>query len=387
MKKKIAFLINSMGAAGAEKTVATIINQLKVEYDIHLILLTEFIEVPLEKEGITLRIIDKSPLHSKNRSLDILKIPILAHKVRKYLQRHDIGLCISFLNRSNFINGFVKRLGWKGTTILCERIHTSSHYSTSSFGDRLGRFLVKKLYNYGDLVITNSQGMAEDLKQNFNIHRPLTLLYNAINLEQTHQRSLELVDDAHFTPFTFVLAGRFHEQKNHRLLIDAVKEIENLSFQVLLIGKGPLEMEMQEYARSLGLGDKVQFLGFKPNPIKYIARSHCFLMTSNYEGFPNVLLESLACGTPVISTDCPTGPRELLDERGYTPTPATSTEYLQYGIIVPLGNTKTLADTMKQVILDPHILEGYKEKARERAADFSVSRTIERFQAIIKPYL
>ncbi len=386
MKKKIAFLINSMAAAGAEKTVATIINNLKDGFDIHLILLNKFIEVPLETDGITIIEIDHSPIYSKNRIMDIAKIPVLARRLKKYLREHEIGLCISFLNRSNFINAFARRSGWKGSTILCERIHTSSHYAGRSMGDRVGRFLVKKLYNYSDLVVTNSEGMAYDLKENFGIRRPLTVLYNAIDLELTEARSKEVVDDADFTPFSFILAGRFHSQKNHRLLLDAVKEIESLDFKVLLIGKGALEGEMRQYAQDIGVAHKVQFLGFQPNPIKYIARSSCFLMTSNYEGFPNVLLEALACGIPVISTDCPTGPRELLDEH-YRPEPATTAEYLKYGIIVPLRDKHVLAETMRAVFSDPGILTRYKEVAKQRAGDFSTARTIAHFKDIVTPYL
>jgi N-acetylgalactosamine-N,N'-diacetylbacillosaminyl-diphospho-undecaprenol 4-alpha-N-acetylgalactosaminyltransferase len=123
----------------------------------------------------------------------------------------------------------------------------------------------------------------------------------------------------------------------------------------------------------MGMKDKVIFTGFDKNPFKYVSRSDCFVLSSDVEGFPNVLIEALACGKPVISTDCSSGPRELL-------APATDlhhraiTDYEigEYGILTPVGDVSALAAAMKKMYENAALRKQFSEKAAGRAEKFDV---------------
>ena len=385
-KNKIAFFINSLASAGAEKVVSILLNSFSDEYEVHLILLNNIIEVPVNRVKMPVTIIDTDRPSEGSKVFDILKIPLLASRLKTYLTENKIDICISFLNRSNFIACFAKKTGWKGKLIICERAHTSSVYNNHSIAGKTGRFLVRRLYKNADLIITNAIGQSEDLRETYRLKNKITVIYNPIDLDQHAVKSAEPVTDFTFTKFTFILSGRFHPQKNHSLLLHAVTLIKHLDFEVLLIGRGPGEQMAKNLAAELGIENKIKFLGFKANPIKYAAAADCTIMSSDYEGFPNVLLESLASGTPVISTDCPTGPRELLSgefKKGY----ASHAEYLPYGILVPAGNREILAAEMKNMLTDAELLKKYAAVSRSRAADFRRENIIAQFRAALQSLL
>jgi N-acetylgalactosamine-N,N'-diacetylbacillosaminyl-diphospho-undecaprenol 4-alpha-N-acetylgalactosaminyltransferase len=376
-KKKIAFFINSMSAGGAEKVVSLVIGSLRNEFDIHLILLNPTIEVDFDQSAVHLKSIDTAKIGSGG-IMDIVKMPFLALRLKRYLRQQGIGHCISFLNRPNFITAIARLLGWKGRSILCERVHTSSYYNQKSLAGRVGQWLVRNLYNHCDMLIVNAEGMAVDLREHFGVKRPIRVIYNSIDLATTQQKAAMPVSDQSFDEFTFILPGRFHPQKNHGLLVAAVQQIAHLPFKVLLVGKGETEAAVREAVSAVGLQHKIIFAGFQSNPLRYVSKSHCVLLTSDFEGFPNVLLEALACGRPIISTDCLTGPRELLSGR-FQKEPATDIEQLAYGILVPVNDKDALARAMQLVIENPALLSHYAAVSQQRAADFDLAKTVTQF--------
>ena len=383
-KKKLAIIINSLCRGGAEKIVSLIINNFYQEYEIHLLMLNPTIEFDLPYSEITVKTIDDSSLYAKNRTLDILKLPLLGLRLKRYLEKNEIEVCYSFLRRPNFITGFCKLLGWKGYAIISERQHTSSSYAPNSLTERIGHFLIKKLYRQADLVTSNSFGMEDDLKQNFGITNPSLVIYNPINIQEQELLAKHPIESLGVDKkFTFIIVGRLHEVKNHKLLFQAIKLLEKESFQVLVVGRGEIEGQLKELTRSLKIDKKVKFLGFKPNVYSYLARSHCFLMTSYSEGFPNALLEALASGIPVISTDCPTGPRELLTGVFDPTAHATDVEFAEYGILVPNNEVKPLANAMQRMLRDAKLRQHYTQKGKIRSLDFDQPVLISEFRQML----
>lgn len=381
-KKKIAFFINSMAAGGAEKVVSLLISNLQHEFDIHLILLNRTMEVGFDQTAATIYAFNNNPVNNTGGIIDVVKMPMIARRLKKYLNEQGIVHCISFLSRPNFITALARRMGWQGKVILCERVHTSSYYNSQTLAGKVGQWLVRNLYNHCDLLVVNAEGMAVDLRTTFKVQKPIRVVYNAIDLVASKQRAAVFVSDYAFTEFTFVLPGRFHAQKNHALLLAAVQQIAHLPFKVLLIGQGQLEDSLREKVVAMGLQHKIIFIGFRENPLPYIAKSDCLVMTSDYEGFPNVLLEALACGTPIISTDCRTGPRELLGGT-FKEEVATGIEQLPFGILVPVNDKNELAKAMQTVMENPALLAHYKESAQKRINDFDVPNILGQFKAVI----
>jgi N-acetylgalactosamine-N,N'-diacetylbacillosaminyl-diphospho-undecaprenol 4-alpha-N-acetylgalactosaminyltransferase len=229
-------------------------------------------------------------------------------------------------------------------------------------------------YKRADLVLANSYAMRTDLIENFKIKTPVRVIYNPIDLHfiKTHTGEVpDMVFDKNC--FYFVNVGGFRKEKNHLLLIQAFFILKNLPCKLVIVGGGVMEEELKQKVKDLGLMDRVIFTGFDNNPFKYVNRSDCFVLSSDVEGFPNVLIEALACGKPVISTDCSSGPRELL-------APATDLHHRainnyeigEYGILTPANDVIALAAAMKKMMEDADLRKHFEGKAPGRAQQFDV---------------
>ncbi|HRI26288.1 MAG TPA: glycosyltransferase, partial [Ferruginibacter sp.] len=251
---------------------------------------------------------------------------------------------------------------------------TTMQQSHSTIYRMFSKFMVMFSYKRADLVLANSYAMQTDLVENFRIKTPVRVIYNPIDLHfiKTHvDEEPDYVFDRN--TFYFVNVGGFRKEKNHLLLLQAFFILKNLPCKLLIVGGGVMEEELKQKVHDMGMMDKVVFTGFEKNPFKYVSRSDCFVLSSDVEGFPNVLIEALACGKPVISTDCSSGPRELL-------APATDLHHRaiidyeigEYGILTPVGDVSALAAAMKKMYEDAALRKQFAEKAAGRAEKFDV---------------
>jgi len=176
--------------------------------------------------------------------------------------------------------------------------------------------LYRRFYCNHDEVICQSRYMRDDLVRNFRfpasksriIHNPVDVDYiRALAMQSPTSPPIE----SHAV--NFVAAGRLDPEKGFDLLIEALAVLNRTSVHLTLLGEGPLEGDLKRRAAQRGLGDRIHFVGFQANPFSWFARSDALVLSSRYEGFPNVVLESLACGTPVIAVPAPGGTREILD--------------------------------------------------------------------------
>ncbi|MCK9455650.1 glycosyltransferase, partial [Sulfurimonas sp.] len=181
--------------------------------------------------------------------------------------------------------------------------------------------------------------------------------------------------------FTFITVGRVDSGKNHKLLVEAIKDIDA---KLYIVGDGELRSALEEQIRELNLKDKVVLLGRQSNPYKYLAKADCFVFSSLYEGFPNVLIEALACGLPVISGDCQSGPREILaPESDVKIQLKDEVEFAEYGILVPLNSVEKLKEAMNKIMTSEDLRNRYKEKAQQRARGFDVKKIIKQYEDVI----
>src|SRR5262249_39562071 len=162
------------------------------------------------------------------------------------------------------------------------------------------------------------EGIAAQLSEGFGVPRArMKTIYNGYPSERIRQLAAEPLPTEFATSFnrpTVVNVGSFIHQKGQEDLIRAValarQQVPDI--QLCLVGQGSRQAEYESLAKSLGIEDAILFVGFDTNPYRYVARSQVFVLPSRFEGFPNVLAEAMLCGLPVIATDCPTGPREIL---------------------------------------------------------------------------
>jgi glycosyltransferase involved in cell wall biosynthesis len=215
-----------------------------------------------------------------------------------------------------------------------------------------------RAFGTADAVIAVSEGVKSGLVSDLSVPpERVEVIYNMVDLEAS--RRLSLVRTEMFAPgrFHVVTVGRLVHQKGNDVILLAIeilvreRGLDRLQWH--FVGDGPLRAELELQAKSLGLADHVQFHGYRANPYSYYRAADLFVLASRYEGFGCVLIEAMACGVPVVATDCPSGPREILDDG-------------RYGTLVPVDDPGALAEAVQQaagstVRNDParEVIEGY----------------------------
>ena len=372
-KPKLLIFINTLQTGGAERVVSLLLSHLKDDFEIHLALYSNYVDYTIPPE---IKLLDlKQPL-LQNKIIRFLKLPQIALKLYRYCTKNNINNSVAFLYRPCYINAIMKSfLGYRGHVIMCEGTHQTTMQESHSVIYRMfSKFMVMYSYKRADIILANSYAIQTDLIENFKIKTPVRVIYNPVDLHLIKSHA-EVVPDFVFEDhiFYFITVGNLRKEKNQLLLIQAFFILKNLPCKLLIVGAGVMEDELKQKVKDLGLMDKIVFCGFDKNPFKYVSRSNCFVLSSDVEGFPNVLIEALACGKPVISTDCSSGPRELLAPATDLHHRALNTyEIGEYGILTPVKDVISLANAMKKMYEDATLRNQFAAKAAKRAEQFDV---------------
>lgn len=373
MKKKLSILIYSLSNGGAERVVSILLNQFKEKYDISLYLMNDtiFYEIPKDVKIVYLE--KSNPNESPIKKF--IKLILLAIKYKK-INNSDISL--SFMNRPNYINILAKIFGMKSKVIISERAMPSLQHSNGLQG-KVNRFLIKNLYKYSDVITANSFGNSKDLIENFCCKKVVTMnnIFDTIKINELSNEKISFRDNN----FTFITVGRLDNGKNHSIMIDAIKSIDA---KLYIIGDGELRSTLENRIIEDSLEDKVIFLDRQINPYKYISQADCFLFSSSHEGYPNVLVEALICGLPIISTDCKSGPREILAPNSNIDFQLKDNiELAEYGILTPIKNVEKMKEAINLMINDESLRKNYQEKTKKRAKDFKIEEIIKLYESIL----
>jgi N-acetylgalactosamine-N,N'-diacetylbacillosaminyl-diphospho-undecaprenol 4-alpha-N-acetylgalactosaminyltransferase len=366
--KKIAIFINSLRGGGAERIVSYLIQKGYRRFDIHLILLHRDIVYDIPAESIQIVELEGP---DKSKWSSVFGIPALSGKLKDYLEKNQIETLISLLNRPNLIACRAKKKGWKGKLIISERADTIAYYKTIRFGWYMVR-LVRKFYPYADTVTAISKGIAQSLGK-LGINQ-VKVIYNPVQLEalpghKTNEHA-----------FIFINVARLDPQKNHALLLRAFSKLNDPTARLIILGKGPLAADLEKLAAELGISKQVNFEGFQKDINRYLKQADCFVFSSDYEGLGNVIIEALAAGLPVISTDCPFGPREILSPSSPTGMiMKEGIEFAEYGVLTPIYRDDLLAEAMRRVKTDNQLRLQYAEKAVSRSMDFNIEKITEEY--------
>lgn len=249
-----------------------------------------------------------------------------------------------------------------------------AHLALEARRKPLVRWSVRHVYSRADRVVAVSQGVADELRQATGLAPPrLTAIYNPAAPARIAEHAREPLDHpwlARGEPPVVLGVGRLHEQKDFPTLVRAFARVRRerpARLVILGTGKGsePRD-ELLALADRLGVAADVALPGYVANPWAWMARAGVFVLSSAWEGLPTALVEALACGCPVVSTDCPSGPSEIL-EGG------------RHGPLVPVGDDAALADAVLETLASPPDPDGL----RARAADFSVEAAVARYLALL----
>ncbi|QXT39456.1 glycosyltransferase [Gymnodinialimonas ceratoperidinii] len=369
--RRVCFLINSMEGGGAERAMANLIN-----------LLLPF----LDAQQVELVLLDDFPCEQTlPPGLKVTTLPGRGTTLRSLLDLnrhwakpgHRPDVCISFLARANIINVMLARR-FRHKAIISERVNTSSHIAASRAEPVLAR-IIRTLYPRADRVLAVSAGVADDLVTRFGVRRQkISVIGNPVDGDRLiamakEEPGIDLPDDF------FVGIGRLVANKNFALLLDAYARSETTSSLVIL-GQGPDLDSLRDQARGLGIEDRVIFAGFVRNPYPIVARARALVSASRAEGFPNTLVEAISLGCPVIATDCPSGPADVLgsDVARAWPWPEDA-----HGLLIPMEDVDAMAAAIR-ALDDDTVRRNYVEKATARAKDFGVTAATEAYLDILK---
>lgn len=252
--------------------------------------------------------------------------------------------------------------------VVAEHNHFSLAWRTASrIRFQRVRLLKHILYRRADRVIAVSAGVGEDLIRSIGIKRSqLLVIHNPIVEPELLKRAEESVAHPWFLDdVPIILAvGRLVLQKDYPTLLDAFCRVRLRGpTRLVILGDGELRDQLEDLARSRGVQDDVAFLGFVPNPPAYMKRCTVFVLSSRFEGFGNVLVEAMACGAPVVSTDCPSGPNEIISNGNS-------------GLLVPVGDSRALAKAISALLDDDSFRGRISESGEERAKTFSVDNAV-----------
>ena len=334
---KIAILIYSLAGGGAERVVSYLLPYLKSKgIEVHLVLMNNTISYDIPKD-IPVHFIEKSQ-GDEHGLLKLLKLPWLAFKHARLLKKLKITHSFALLTRPSYINVLSQYFTKKNYKIsISERSYPSMQYGYGNLQSRINNFLIKQLYPKADQLICNSHGNANDLIEKYKINASkITVVHNPINIDSIN----EIKQDSSIfqrDKFNVITVGRMDAGKNQELLINTIVDFPKVHLYIL--GDGTLRTHLHNIVENLGVHNRVTFLGFDNNPFRYLKEADLFMFGSNHEGFPNVLLEAMACGLPILTTNCKSGPDEIMELKDPKTNDIMITDY---GILTPVGNLELI---------------------------------------------
>ncbi len=355
VKKHIAFFIPTLNGGGAERVAINLLKEM-LKHDVSLDLVLASAKGPyLEQVPKEVRIVN---LEAGRVLKSILPLS-------RYLQKSKPYVLLSHMNDANVIAVLATKLARTKTRLALVEHNTLSTSKTTSIIGKCVPLLMKMLYPQADTIIGVSKGVSSDLELQLGL--PLgsvTTIYNPVVNDDLIAKAKAPFNHPWFqtdTPPVFLAVGRLSVQKDFQTLIKAFAILRKQTLaRLLILGEGTLRGDLESMICSLDIADDISMPGFVENPYPYMHRASAFVLSSCWEGLPTVLIEAMACGCPVISTDCPNGPKEILDSG-------------KYGSLVPVGDPIALSQAMLQTLNTPVNQNTLVERSMYFYADRAVS--------------
>ena len=381
--KKVTLFINSLTSGGAERVLTVIVTELIAQnIAVDLLCIEKENAYVLPKE-VTITYL--SNLNKHDSSLKkLLYLPYLALKLKKYIKKNQTTLVQSHIYRANFTNVLAKLFGAKHQVQLVE-VTSINNLKEGSFSKKINYMLIKLLYRHADLVIFKAQRMKEEFLKNIPKIQKYIVINNPYDIDRITTMSKEEVKD-----FTFqkdkqyiISVGRLSSEKRFITLIKVLKKLKQ-NIELILIGEGEEREHLETYAHAHKLEERVHLLGKKENPFTYLKQANLFVLASEGEGFPNVIVEAMICATPVVSSDCISGPREILaPNTDINFQLETDIELAHNGILYPVDNEESLLCAIELMLNDRKKQKEYIANALEKSQEYTLQKIIEQYKEIL----
>jgi glycosyltransferase involved in cell wall biosynthesis len=364
--KRVALLIHDLRGGGVERVTVSLANGF-ASCGLHVDL------VMINKGG------NKSYFESLSDAINVIELRqrrTLTSPIgfRKYFDAYRPDVVISAMTHIN-VAAILGNLAAVHHTrlIVVEHNQLSKNRKTKSFLVRLAYSVVPWAYRHAAIIGAVSVGVKADLAAATGLPLDrIAVLHNPVVIPSLLSQSHEILDHPWFAdnePPIILGVGRLTEQKNFDLLIDAFAAVRSKRpARLVILGQGPERDALEERATSTGWRKDIALMGFVKNPFPFMRRAAVFALSSKWEGLPTALIEAMACGAPIVATDCPSGPAEIL-------------RYGELGRLTPVGDVESFAEALENTLAFPP----EREKLKERADDFSLERAIERYLSVAFP--
>jgi len=321
-----------------------------------------------------------------------------AKKIAKICKEKNIDTVISFMMMGN-LSAVLSKVVFRNKAKIIVSVRNNPLKA-----DKKSRWQKKMLYNKADKVVAQTKRIGKILNEEFSI-RNTTVIPNMVDLQKIEKLAEKEIDEEHKyifgeDDFIFITVGSLTEQKAQWYLLRCFKEVRRTKDDVKLVvlGDGPLKDKLKKLAYEMDIEDETFFLGRVENVFPYLKESDCFVFTSLWEGFPNVLLEALSQDLPVISTDCLTGPREILCPKIEVDEDVEYPYYGEYGVLEetfedriffktfkeesPSEDEKIFVETMMELMQNKKLRKSYLNGVN-RVEDFKIDKIINNWESVI----
>lgn len=270
----------------------------------------------------------------------------LASQLVKILRKERPHLCVSFLTRANILTAIAGRI-CSTPVVISER---NNPYMQDSSLSPFWKFLRRRTYPLAHTLVVQTKRIGGYYSDWFKGN--IEIIQNPLNPE------FRCADEANREDVILNI-GRLDKQKNQELLINAFASLEPGSWKLVILGEGSERKRLQELINSLGCDDRVMLLGNSNDVQSFYRRAKIFAFTSNFEGFPNVLIEAMHFGLACISTDCPTGPSEII-QHNYN------------GLLIPVNDLEMLRAYLAQLMSDQELRTTLGKNAKKSSSKYQI---------------
>ena len=365
-RRKVLFIVPHMGIGGAERVLSTILGKLdRGRFEPVLVVYERKIEYDIPSD---VRVIDMGIPGGGNIFAGSLNFFRRIFEIRDIINRERPDAVLTMLTGP--IPIISARISGARPRVVVRETSFPSHNLTGIKG-AVHKFLISAFYPRADAIVAVSNDIKRELNRNYHVPAgKIVVIHNPIDLKMVREMSEEPVDEKLFGGKTHVIAavGRLTYAKGYPHLLGAFRMLlEERKARLVIVGDGDLEGELVRMSKEMGIQDSVSFMGFRKNPFKYVRGADIFVLSSVFEGFPNVLVEAMACGTPVISTDCRSGPSEII-------TDGVS------GLLVPVRDERAMCSAMSRLLEDEPLRKKLSRNGLDRASEFDAGKIIREYE-------